>query len=115
MPTVRESDGLAMSSRNKYLSSENRRRSGVIYKSLEKAREEAARGEKSAANIRVSMENLLQEEDVKIDYIEIVDPVNLETLKELDGNALVAIAVLIGGTRLIDNMVITSPKEKNKI
>ena len=116
MPTVRESDGLAMSSRNKYLSPENRRRSGVIYKSLEKAREEAAHGERSAANIRTIVKDLLlSEEEVKIDYIEIVDPVNLEALKELDGKALVAIAVLIGGTRLIDNMMITSPEEKNKI
>jgi pantoate--beta-alanine ligase len=114
MPTVRESDGLAMSSRNKYLSPENRRRSGVIYKSLEKAREAAASGEKKAADIRSSVENILLEEEVKIDYIEIVDPVTLESIKELDGKALVAVAVFIGGTRLIDNMVITSHEEKNK-
>ncbi len=106
-PTVREPDGLAMSSRNTYLTPEERKASTVLYKSLVMAREMWQIGEHDDAAIKRAMTRLIQEEPLAaIDYISVADP---ETLQELDGahaKALVSMAVRFGTTRLIDNVLL---------
>ncbi len=103
-PIVRENDGLAKSSRNKYLGPVQRRRAVVLYESLCLAREMIKNGEKSAARIKNRMKSTLTAQQAKIDYVEIVDPDSLEPVKRLSGNILIALAVFFGKTRLIDNM-----------
>jgi pantoate--beta-alanine ligase len=107
-PTLREADGLAMSSRNTYLNAEERRAAGVLYRSLTLARERWGAGESSAGKIRREMTALIRREPLaKIDYISIADA---STLQEISGQtrapALVSMAVWIGKTRLIDNVVL---------
>lgn len=109
LPTVRDSNGLAMSSRNRYLSQEDTRRALLIFKAIEKAKETAALGEKSAEVIRKSaVDVLLSDGGVTIDYIDVVDVFDLETVKEVKDKALLILAVVTGGTRLIDNAEIIS-------
>lgn len=104
MPTVREPDGLAMSSRNTYLTPEQRHSALSLYRSLTAAREMIADGERSASNVRKRMVDIIASADgAGIDYIEIVDADTLESLEELRGQVLIALAVKFGGTRLIDN------------
>jgi len=108
-PTIREIDGLACSSRNRYLSKEERRAARVLYQSLLRAKTEIQDGEDNPSCIISSMEDLILEEPLaKIDYIAIVDPVSLKPVKRIRGEVLVAVAVKIGKTRLIDNMRIKS-------
>ena len=107
-PIVRESDGLAMSSRNKYLSKEERNSALILSKSLKEAEKLLKNGEKNAKKIVEKMRDMIENEPYsKIDYIEIVDEDSLETVHEIvDGKKyLIALAVFIGNTRLIDNMV----------
>jgi len=107
VPTVREPDGLAMSSRNIYLSPEERKQAAVLYQSLTLAQRLWAQGEKSAQAIRRQMTELIEKQPLaEIDYISIA---NAETLDELDvvrPPALVSLAVRFGKTRLIDNVVL---------
>ncbi|HDN84461.1 MAG TPA: pantoate--beta-alanine ligase [Candidatus Aerophobetes bacterium] len=108
-PTIREIDGLACSSRNRYLNKEERRAARVLYQSLLRAKTEIQDGEDNPSCIISSMEDLILEEPLaKIDYIAIVDPVSLKPVKRIRGEVLVAVAVKIGKTRLIDNMRIKS-------
>jgi pantoate--beta-alanine ligase len=102
---VREPDGLAMSSRNVYLSPEERKEAVCLYKSLELAKELIKKGERSPESIKAEMEKfILSHKSVKkIDYIEIVDKFTLEPVSEIKGNELIALAVFIGKARLIDN------------
>ncbi|ATD53762.1 pantoate--beta-alanine ligase [Clostridium chauvoei] len=103
-PIVREKDGLAKSSRNTYLSLEERNAATIINKSLKIARNKLNNGERSAKAIRdIIKENIDKEPLAKIDYIEVVDSISMEIVEEIDRNVLVAIAVYIGKTRLIDN------------
>lgn len=103
-PTVRESDGLAMSSRNSYLSPEERRAAPVLFKALESARQLREGGEKDAEKIRQQMTSLLQREPLaRIDYVSIADAQTLQELSFMDRPALASLAVRIGRTRLIDN------------
>lgn len=105
MPIVRESDGLAMSSRNSYLNEEERKSATVLYKSLILAKEMINNGERKADIIKQEMQNLiLKEKYAKIDYIEIVDKNTFEPIDQIKGNILIALAVYIGSTRLIDNI-----------
>ena len=105
MPLIREKDGLALSSRNIYLNPQERQASVVLYRSLELAEEIIKNGERQAARIRQQMVNLISAEPLaRIDYVEIVDPQTLEPLVTIDGDALVAVAVYFGRTRLIDNL-----------
>ncbi len=105
MPLIREKDGLALSSRNIYLNQQERQASVVLYRSLELAEEIIKNGERQAARIRQQMVNLISAEPLaRIDYVEIVDPQTLEPLVTIDGDALVAVAVYFGRTRLIDNL-----------
>jgi pantoate--beta-alanine ligase len=110
-PTVREPDGLAMSSRNSYLSAEERKAARVLFQGLELARAMAEAGEEDAAAIVDAVRGLVGREPLtRIDYVEVVDPEELVPLGRIADEALVALAVFVGTTRLIDNAVIR-PKE----
>jgi len=112
MPIVREPDGLAMSSRNSYLSPAERKAALVLSKSLEEARTLWARGERRAGELINRMRKSIASEPLaRSDYIEIVHPGTLEPLDEIQGKALIAMAVFIGNTRLIDNILIGSERE----
>ncbi len=106
-PTVREADGLAMSSRNAYLSPAERQQAVVLSRSLGLAQELVARGERDAAAIAARMrEWILSARPARIDYVAVVDSETLEPVAEIRGRALAALAVVIGGTRLIDNCLL---------
>src|SRR5205807_8918264 len=109
-PTVREKDGLAMSSRNVYLSPEQRQTALVLYRSLMRVQMLADRGEQDAAQlIAVGKEVLAEEPSVRFDYFEIVGNDTLEAIASVSGvagGALVAVAAFVGETRLIDNIVL---------
>jgi pantoate--beta-alanine ligase len=107
VPTVREPDGLAMSSRNTYLHPEQRRAAVVLYQALTLAQKLWSQGEKDAGCLRQQMTILIQQQPmVNIDYISIADPVTLDELDTVKSMALVLMAVNIGRTRLIDNIVL---------
>jgi pantoate--beta-alanine ligase len=107
VPTVREPDGLAMSSRNTYLNPEERKQALVLYQALTLAQELFSGGEKDAQAIRRQMTELIQKQPLaEIDYISIADAETLEELDEVKPPALVSLAVKIGKTRLIDNVVL---------
>jgi pantoate--beta-alanine ligase len=105
-PTVREPDGLAMSSRNAYLSPNARRQAPVLWQSLELAARLAAEGETDAAAVARQMKELILTADSQIDYIALVDPETLEPVDSIVAPTLVALAVKIENTRLIDNRII---------
>ena len=105
-PIVREEDGLAKSSRNTYLSSKEREAALILNKSLTKGKETLSVGEKSAESLKKIIKNQLESENLaKIDYIEVVDALSLNSIELIDNLILVAIAVFIGKTRLIDNFI----------
>jgi pantoate--beta-alanine ligase len=105
VPTVRESDGLAMSSRNIYLSPGERQAATILFKALTLARQLGWSGEKDAEKIRRQMVSLIQKEPLaQIDYVSIADAETLEELSSIDRPVLASLAVRIGKTRLIDNM-----------
>jgi pantoate--beta-alanine ligase len=106
-PIVREPDGLAMSSRNRYLSPGARQRALVLWKSLQLAGELVAQGQRNAAKIIERMRELiLAVEDAKIDYIALVNPETLIPVEAVAGRTLAALAVKIENTRLIDNCLL---------
>ena len=103
-PIVRECDGLAKSSRNTYLSKEERKAALILSQSLNKAKEALSNGETSANKIKEIIINSLSTEPLaKMDYVEVVDSLSLSPLENINAPILVAIAVYIGKTRLIDN------------
>ncbi len=106
LPTVREDDGLAMSSRNKYLSSKQRKDALVLHKALDQAKSVIEAGENDAAKIEERMRSIINKVDSKIDYISIVDPGSLKDVSIISGRVLIALAVWIGRARLIDNIII---------
>ncbi|HEY4711228.1 MAG TPA: pantoate--beta-alanine ligase [Dehalococcoidia bacterium] len=107
VPTVRESDGLAMSSRNIYLSPKERQAATILFNALILARQSGQSGEKDAEKIRRQMTALIQKEPLaQIDYVSIADAGTLEELSLLDRPAVASLAVRIGKTRLIDNMLL---------
>jgi pantoate--beta-alanine ligase len=107
LPTVREPDRLAMSSRNSYLSPDERQAAAVLYRSLMLAQGLYSHGEKSTQKIRSDMAKLIGKEPLAtIDYISIADNETLEELEEVRPPALVSLAVKIGRTRLVDNVVL---------
>lgn len=107
VPTVREKDGLAMSSRNSYLSQEERIHALSLYKSLNKALEMAKAGERDTSKIiKEATDIIISYPDSTIDYIMICDSETLENLDTIDRPALMALAVKIGTTRLIDNIML---------
>lgn len=103
-PIVRETDGLAMSSRNTYLSQEERKAALILHKSLMLGKEMAEQGEREATKIKAAIIRKIETEPLaRVDYVEIVDPDTLEELEKVEGETLMAMAVYIGKTRLIDN------------
>ena len=108
MPIVRDGDGLALSSRNTYLSAEERKASLAIPRSLEVARRLMEEGERDASVIKARIEEIIKAEPLlRIDYIEIVDPEELQPIEKITDEALIALAVYCGETRLIDNLKIS--------
>lgn len=106
-PIIRESDGLAMSSRNKYLSTQQRKDAAIINSALKEAKELISNGEEKAQIVQQSITKKLQDiSNSKIDYISIVDMQNLEPVEHISKDILIAVAVFIGSTRLIDNIII---------
>jgi pantoate--beta-alanine ligase len=106
-PTVREPDGLAMSSRNVYLSPTQRAQSTVLYKSLQRAKALIEAGERDAKRVIAEMERVIATaSEAKIDYIEIVRVSDLQPIEQLDGLVLIALAVYFGKARLIDNIIL---------
>lgn len=110
-PTVREPDGLALSSRNAYLSPEERRAATVLWRALTAARAECAKGERDAAALRRIVEAIIGQEPLaRLDYAAVVDPLALEPLEQVDRRgAHCCVAVWIGKTRLIDNLLLAPP------
>ncbi len=105
--TVREPDGLAMSSRNTYLSPDERQAAAVLYQALTLVQQLYSQGEKDAQRLRQEITSLIQEEPLaNIDYVSIADPVTLDELDRVKSPALISLAVRIGSTRLIDNIVL---------
>ena len=106
VPIVREADGLALSSRNQYLSPDERQAALVLSKSLVRVQELLQLGEKESGQILAVMNDLISREPLaRIEYISIVDPTALEPLQQISGPALIALAVKFGKTRLIDNLI----------
>ena len=106
-PIVREQDGLAMSSRNAYLSPEERQQALVLQRLLKKVQESFRAGEKNASKLAAAaLEVLAQEPHVRLDYFEIADPDTLDPVERVSQRTLVAVAAYVGTTRLIDNVVL---------
>jgi pantoate--beta-alanine ligase len=104
-PTVREADGLAMSSRNSYLGAEERRAATVLHRALQAARARWAAGERDAERLRaVLREEIAGEPRARLDYAAVADPLTFQDLARVEGEALLLLAVFVGRTRLIDNM-----------
>ncbi len=106
-PIVRERDGLAMSSRNKYLSKTERQRATALYTALMAAKDMIRKGEKKTKRLRQRMRHILVSAKIKkIDYIEFVNARTLEPVSIIHGDVVIAIAAYVGKTRLIDNIII---------
>jgi len=114
-PIVREKDGLAMSSRNSYLNKEQRIHALSLYRSLIRAGEIIQTGERMSSKIIGEAAALIQSyPDTEIDYIKICDPENLYDMELIDRPVLMALAVKVGKTRLIDNMILTAQADRLK-
>jgi len=108
VPTQREPDGLAMSSRNVYLNQQERQAAVVLWRSMNLAQGLWQKGERDADRIRNEMVALIKKEPLaRIDYVSIADPGTLEELSHIKGSALVSMAVYVGKTRLIDNLTLS--------
>ena len=112
-PTIREHNGVAMSSRNAYLDSTEREAATVIFKSLKEAAQSIKAGMRDARSLQSTMqERIMSEQTVKdIDYIGIYDPETLDEISLIKSEVLLAVAVRIGKTRLIDNMIVDVKKQ----
>ena len=115
-PTVRESDGLAMSSRNRYLSPAERALAPAIYRALQNAQARAAAGETDVARLESALAaELAAIPGARVDYARVLDANTLQPLARLDREVLVAVAVFLGTTRLIDNIVIGKRGIRNAV
>jgi len=120
LPIVREKDGLAMSSRNAYLSESERKEAVVIYQALQRAKLMISQGERDVRKIVKAMEAMVfQSPAAKVDYISIVNSRDLKEMDRLSGEVMVALAVFIGKTRLIDNAIVavddSAPRAKGSV
>ena len=107
VPTVREPDGLALSSRNEYLSPPERRAATVVHRALELARSMYGDGVADAGSIRREVRSLIDAEPLaRVDYVSVADPDTLEELERVTPGALTSLAVHVGETRLIDNITL---------
>jgi pantoate--beta-alanine ligase len=112
-PIVREPDGLAMSSRNAYLSPSERKQATVLYRSLQRVQALVAQGEHDAARLVAAGKQTMSEEpSVRLDYFEAVSSDTLDPVADVSNGALVAVAAYVGRTRLIDNVVLTARRTK---
>jgi len=108
MPTVREDDGLAMSSRNTYLTQEERKAALILCRSLNYAKDLLEQGVRDGDELRRQIEQFIRTEPLaQLDYVGVADPETLEPLRVITTNAVVLLAVRIGRTRLIDNMMLS--------
>jgi len=107
--TVRDSDGLAMSSRNAYLTADQRKKSTVLFRALKAAEARILAGERNAERVREAMRSVFAEvPEFKLDYGDIVSPESLEPVTEMHGNILLIVAGRIGSVRLIDNLPLSA-------
>lgn len=109
-PTVREPDGLAMSSRNMYLSANERKDAVVLWQALNAAKKRIDDGIRDSGKLKEEMRNIIAPKTSKIDYISIADAKTLEEIKTIRGEVLIAIAAYFGSTRLIDNILMKVPE-----
>jgi pantoate--beta-alanine ligase len=108
-PIVRERDGLAMSSRNAYLTPEQRQQALVLHRSLLRVQAATEQGERDSAKlIEVGKQAIAEEAGARLDYFAIVDPDTLDPVEDVSRGALVAVAAYVGATRLIDNILVTA-------
>lgn len=109
-PIVRESDGLAKSSRNTYLSADERQAALVLSRAVAAGQQAVATGERDAAALKALMRSVLDAEPLaRVDYLEVVDGLTMQPIERIGGEVLVAMAVYIGDTRLIDNFIFEEP------
>lgn len=107
-PTHRESDGLAMSSRNGYLDAEERKAAPVLHRALSAAKAAYEAGERSGDALRAAMHDVLKQEPLaRLQYVSCADPLSLQELNQIEKGALLSMAVFIGKTRLIDNVLLS--------
>lgn len=106
-PTLREPDGLAMSSRNSYLNDDERKAATVLSRALQAAQQSHAAGERDANKLRGLMQSIIEAEPLaKMQYVSCADPASLQELQQIKNSALLSMAVYVGKTRLIDNVVL---------
>ena len=108
-PIIREADGLAMSSRNVYLSAEERKQAAVLSRALRAAEEAFRRGATDANTLTTTVRQELSTEPISVDYVEVLDPATLLPVNEVKSPALLAIAARVGSTRLLDNVILGGP------
>jgi pantoate--beta-alanine ligase len=114
VPTVRELDGLALSSRNRNLAARERERSTALYRALREAERRIVAGERDAEAVkRAAVESLSSVEGLRTEYLEIVDPDEMQPIRRIDGPVRVMAAIWIGQTRLIDNLLCAPPLKKH--
>jgi pantoate--beta-alanine ligase len=104
--TIRESDGLAMSSRNTFLSSRQRSNAPILYQMLTRAKRRFRTGHRATRTLTATIRKKIEEKGGRIDYIAAVDPNTLQPVKKLKKGVLIALAVFFGNTRLIDNITL---------
>ena len=110
VPTVREPDGLALSSRNQRLQPGERRAATVLYEALKVARTQVAEGVRDAARVRQAATQVVEREPaVRLEYLEVVDPREMQPVERIEGPVIAAGAIWVGGTRLIDNVICVPP------
>jgi len=107
-PTIREQDGLAMSSRNVYLSEKERKEATILFQSLKLAEELIRKGERNPVSVKKEMNDFIKKSVGVVDYISLADPDTLDEVENIKKNTLVSLAVFFGKTRLIDNIVVHS-------
>ena len=114
-PTVRDADGLALSSRNAYLTAAERRAAPVIFRALSRAEELWRRGESDAETLRAAIRAVLAREPLLggIDYVSVADAATLAELQQVKAPAMASLAVHLGSTRLIDNILLLQPSADN--
>lgn len=105
-PTVREPDGLAMSSRNSYLKEDERRQAAAIYGALVGARSSIEEGWRDPGRLKSALRRMIGDAGIEVEYAEIVDGATLKPVSGIEGTVLVAVAGRLGGTRLIDNIAL---------
>ncbi|MEY2540595.1 MAG: pantoate--beta-alanine ligase, partial [Verrucomicrobiota bacterium] len=104
VPTVRDDDGLALSSRNQYLSAEERKQAPILRRALLAAAAQAKKTESAKAIVDLVREHIAKSPLARIDYVDLVDAKTLQARQEVEPNSLIAVAVFFGKTRLIDNI-----------